>query len=282
MGCTMIPVVKSLMYDGFLCRRTLMEFLSTVVMANDVSDGLLRKGRQRVLKDPDTYSSLLYQPPVKEERRDFPLLVFLHGAGKNEQDISNLANINGQYGGLVPSLIEDGRAPQILLDNFIVLSPYSQGKRSFYEEPRTKILQCIQNAVDRVPNMDKSRIYLMGFSDGATLAAELLTTGRFSAGVLCSYGFTGILPELAVQRLSRIPMWVFHSADDVIFHVSNSDRLVDSLRKNNANIRYTRFESDPENLPSAVRGHSTGISASRDPEVFQWLLETIPKARLSE
>jgi hypothetical protein len=37
-------------------------------------------------------------------------------------------------------------------------------------------------------------------------------------------------------------------------------------------VRYTRFERDPEGFVGAVRGHSTGITASKSPEVFRWLL----------
>jgi len=85
---------------------------------------------------------------------------------------------------------------------------------------------------------------------------------------------------------------VFHSRDDVIFDVSNSDRLVAQLDRTNRDrsgslaardggdnkqtndiIRYSRFESDPENLPKRIRGHSMGITASKSPELYNWLLD---------
>jgi predicted peptidase len=41
----------------------------------------------------------------------------------------------------------------------------------------------------------------------------------------------GTLPPRAMERLvNNLPLWVFHSADDVIFQVQNSDRLVQQLR----------------------------------------------------
>jgi predicted peptidase len=210
------------------------------------------------------------------------MIIFLHGAGKNDRDISNLADIQGEYAGLLPSLIETKTAPAVLMDNFVVLSPYAYGERSFYNEPRSKLLAFIAFALTRLPQVDPSRVFLFGFSDGATLSVELLTTRRFAGGIVCSYGFIGTLPDLALQRLSELPLWVFHSADDQIFRVTNSDNLVQSLRKHSSNcsnpllMKYTRFDRDPESFAGPARGHTTGITASRDPAVYEWLLSLPP------
>lgn len=149
------------------------------------------------------------------------------------------------------------------------------------QEPRRKVLEFIDWVISEegqnegCAQIDPNRIYLFGFSDGATLAVELLTTQRFKAGVIAAYGFTGILPPLALDRLKGTPMWVFHSADDVIFSVKCSDKLVQKLRDINDDdsiIRYSRFDSDQEGFTGRVRGHSTGITASKSAEVYQWLL----------
>ncbi len=114
-------------------------------------------------------------------------------------------------------MIASGTAPQVLLDNFAVVAPYSQGKRSFYEEPRQKLLQFIDWVCSDAgqqagcPKVDTNRIFLFGFSDGATEAVELLTTGQFRGGIVAAYGFTGTLPSRATDRLKDVPIWVFHS-----------------------------------------------------------------------
>ena len=90
---------------------------------------------------------------------------------------------------------------------------------------------------------------------------------------MAAYGFTGTLPPLAAERLRNVPLWVFHSCDDVIFDVANSDRLVRSVKQaGNERVRYSRFERDQEGFTGRVRGHSTGITASKDPAVYRWLL----------
>jgi predicted peptidase len=233
----------------------------------------------QVVTDPETYSALAYSPPSKDALP--PLVLFLHGAGMNERDISNLADPNGEHAGLLPSLIFAGQAPKLLLDKFAVLAPYSFGKRSFYEETRGKLLSFLNWASTPAgrqagcPIFDSNKIFLFGFSDGATLGVELMTTRRFAGAVLCSYGFTGTLPKYALERLEGLPMWIFHSVDDVIFPVSCSDKLFQSLNRINTKreiVRYSRFGKDPEGFTGQVKGHSTGITASKDPEVYKWLL----------
>lgn len=253
-------------------------------------------GKMFELRDPNTYPALVYVPPStniaeigSSQPKKLPVIFVFHGAGKNELDVWNLSNIQGEHSGLPPSLIASGSAPSELLNNFIVIAPYSSGKTSFYDEPRSKILEFVsvftgQTRIeptldfgenDFVEKMDLNRIFLLGFSDGATLGIELMTTRKFAAGIIAAYGFTGTLPKLALERLKHLPLWIFHSADDVIFPVRCSDNLVRSLRQVNEDndcIRYSRFDKDQEGFTGSLRGHSTGITASKNPEIYKWLL----------
>ena len=239
-----------------------------------------------VVEDPNSYQALAYAPPHANDQ-DTPLILVLHGSGKNDQTIvDDLANPRGEHAGLIPSLLQAGNAPKILQEQFAVLAPYSFGQSSFYNEPRGKLLQFVDWAIrnqntEALPiRFNPSKIILFGFSDGATVAVELMTTRRFAAAVICSYGFSGpALPAKALERLAGLPVWVLHSQDDVIFDVQYSDRLVRQLQSVNGNnqdiIRYSRFETDPEKLPPRIRGHSMGIVASKDPKVFEWMLQVI-------
>ena len=245
------------------------------------------------VRDPSTFSALSYAPPRQCNKNDqpLPLIVFLHGAGQRRGSLSTvweLADPQGQFAGLLPSRIADSSSsvPDELLENFAVVAPYAEDSRnlSFYEEPRSKILRFIdwycseEGRKSGCAKVDPARICLFGFSDGATVAVELATTLRFRACVIASYGFTGNLPSQAKDRLVQVPMWVFHSADDAIFPVSSSDRLVQSLQEEadrlqtKSLVRYTRFEVDPEEFQGAVRGHTTGITASKNADVYKWLL----------
>lgn len=205
----------------------------------------------------------------------------LHGAGKNKDGVWSLADPKGEHAGLLPSLIARNTAPLGAADNFAAVAPYAEGKRSFYEEPRSKILKFVEWVLSDAgqkagcpSNIDPNRIFLFGFSDGATVGVELATTRRFKAGVFCSYGFSGTLPDLALERLKDIPVWIFHSVDDVIFPVAYSDNLVRSLRSVSAPglVRYTRYENDPEGFWGDVKGHTMGITASKLSDIYTWML----------
>ena len=241
------------------------------------------KANLRVVTDPNTYSALMYSShssPTNQGEK-MPLLVVLHGAGNNQDGVWSLADPKGEHAGLLPSLIASNQAPQAAVDNFIVVAPFAEGKRSFYEEPRSRLLRFVDWVCSEdgqkagcSSNIDPNRIFLFGFSDGATVAVELATTRRFKACVVCAYGYSGILPQLALDRLQGIPFWVFHSADDVIFPVRYGDQLVKSLQNVSppSLIRYTRYDRDQEGFTGDVRGHSVGITASKMGDLYSWLL----------
>ena len=233
--------------------------------------------------DTGTNRALAYVLPRRDSKRP-PLLAVLHGAAKNENGVWDLANPRGEHAGLAPSLLATGTAPQGLSENLAVVAPFAEqsgtpDRQSFYEEPRSRVLQVVEWACSGgVPgaSVDRDRIFLFGFSDGATVGVELMTTRRFAGAVVAAYGFTGELPPRAKERLRGLPMWVFHAADDVIFPVGCSDRLVASLQDigggragvEGGAVRYTRYTHDQEGFTGPVRGHSTGITASRTPEIY--------------
>lgn len=261
----------------------------------------ISRGVQAV-QDPNSYAGLIYDPldvvhsaastdaATGNQRvllKPPPLLLVLHGAAKNDEPsvYKALGDAKGEHTGLPLQLLASGKAPPELSQDFCVAAPYSFGQPSFYDDSREKILRFVQWLADSQGLVfDPARIFILGFSDGATVAVELATSRRFKGIVVASYGFTGeSLPTLALQRLQGIGFWVFHSADDVIFDVGNSDRFVAALRQTNGHedsldlVRYTRYEKDP--LPGlgipvdqSMRGHAMGIAAARSPDVYKWLL----------
>jgi predicted esterase len=237
-----------------------------------------------VVHSESGYPELIYLPPKaitgSADGKKLPLLIVLHGAGQNEEDVWNLANRSGEHAGLAPSLLASGQAPSKLSENFLVAAPYSYKKQTFYDDSRSDLLRFIkwlqESSESGVSHLvDPERVFLFGFSDGATVGVELMLTRRFRGGVFAAYGFTGQFPSKALEFLKDLNLWVFHSKDDVIFPVKCSDNLVASLRKVNSRpdrVRYTRYEKDQEGFTGAVKGHSTGITASKLPDIYEWML----------
>jgi len=275
--------------------------------------------------DPRTFSAVAYAPPITSTATTInastrsegakansvppPLILVLHGAGKNDKpDVFDELVLNKEsrstpveHGGLIPNIIAEPdifAPPPTLLDRFAVLAPYSGvGTTGFYELPRRSLLDFLAwaaspegQSIGNCPAFDPQNVILFGFSDGATVAVELLTSRSLSQNVagaiLCSYGYSGErLPPQALQRLTNIPFWVFHAQDDSIFDVKKtSDRLVQQLRQacevetraNNKDvcqdrIRYSRFRSG---------GHvGMGVAASTSPDVYDWLWQQVEHRR---
>ena len=189
------------------------------------------------------------------------------------------------------------QAPTSLSENFVVVAPYvGRGKRSLYDEPRSNILSFIKwfntwlesQTMEDGTNItiNRKRVSLFGFSEGSTLAVELATTRNFLGVVLCSYGFTGILPKMAIERLQGIPIWVFHSEGDDVYDIQCSNQLVESLLtyegavdvfRTGDIIKYTKLLPQQQQQNSLGKGNGyehvrAALVASKSKEVYEWLL----------
>ncbi|CAE8611954.1 unnamed protein product [Polarella glacialis] len=229
------------------------------------------------VQDPGTYAALLYKPVSAVKK--LPLLFVLHGAGSTDLGAWELADPDGCHGGLPPSLLASGLVPPELAENFAVVAPYAAGKASFIREPRQRLLQFLDwvrspaGQLAGCPEIDPRRIFVLGYSDGATVGVQLATSGQFAAGIFAAVGGVGDVASVAA-KLKGMPIWIFHSADDGILPVRNSDMLVEALRKVSGPdlVRYTRYDEDQEGFTGFLKGHSVGITASKKPEIYKWLL----------
>ena len=251
------------------------------------------RGKIFEVNDPDTYSGVAYIPPIQKSSGPYPLLVVLHGAGNNQHNAlyeftDSTSTPPGDHFNLPPYLLSTNQAPSSLSDNFVVVAPYvGKGKRSLYDEPRSNILSFIKwfNSYIESQTLDdgskiainRQRVSLFGFSEGSTLAIELGTTRQFNGVVLCSYGFTGILPKMAIERLQGVPIWVFHSTADDVYDIKCSNQLVESLLAYEGNtLKFTKLlPQQSKNGGGNGDGYEhvrSALVASQNNEVYTWLL----------
>jgi predicted esterase len=254
------------------------------------------------IEDPDTYSAVVYIPPKTKKRgtESLRLIVLLHGAGNNQNsalyEFTNLGSANsrpGDHTQLPLALLANNQAPELLADNFVVVAPYV-GKGtpgSLYNEPRKKLISFVKwfrrwAEEEQSISINPQKISLFGFSEGATLAVELATTRLFNAIILASYGFTGTLPKLAIERLQGVPTWVFHSIGDDVYDIQCSKRLVESLMIFQGGtdvfdvgdlIKFTKLRpmggnADDGGVDRGREHVRSALVASRSEEVYLWLL----------
>ena len=189
---------------------------------------------------------LLYLPQeYEEDGKEWPLLVFLHGAGEVGDNLE-LVKKHGP-----PKLIAQGKQFP-----FIVVSPQSP-QRGWNPHAVAALVDeiCTQYRVDR------SRIYLTGLSMGGfgTWQTAALYPEKFAAiAPICGGGD----PRWA-KTLKQIPTWVFHGAKDRVVPIAFSRRMVEALKAAGADVKFTVY-------PNA--GHDAWTETYNNPKLYEWFL----------
>ena len=185
-----------------------------------------------------------YQEDVKKE---WPLILFLHGSGERGSDIE-LVTKHG-----IPKIVKE--KPDF---PFIALSPQCPEGTIW----RTETVSALLDDIEQEYRVDKNRIYLTGLSMGGFGTWELACKepNRFAAiAPICGGGNS----FLAVWNLKDQPVWVFHGKKDSVVPVENSDVMVNALKKMNPNIKYTVYpEAD----------HDSWTETYNNPELYTWFL----------
>jgi predicted peptidase len=204
--------------------------------------------KEQVEKKDNKYDYLTYVPENYKSRKnkDWPLLIYLHGASLRGNDINKIK----KYG--MPYLVEEGHD----YDFFIVSPQCPANKNWSMDNWMDTILQEIESKY----HIDTNRIYLIGMSLGGYGAWELAIKYpmRFAAIVpVCGGGDTA-----KVCVLKDVPIWAFHGSADSIVPVSETENMVSKLKQCQGNVKYTQLEG---------RGHGI-VEVFEMPEVFDWML----------
>jgi predicted peptidase len=193
-------------------------------------------------------SYLLYLPKdYGGEKKSWPLLVFLHGAGESGTDLDKV-KLHGP-----PKLIEEGKDFP-----FIVVSPQSSGRGWF-----APALNGLIDDITSKYQVDSSRIYVTGLSMGGfgTWSLAAAYPGKFAAiAPICGGGNTDDAPTL-----KNLPIWVFHGAKDEAVPLKRSSEMVEALKEaGSTTVEFTVY-------PDA--GHDSWSETYNNPELYTWFLK---------
>jgi len=168
-----------------------------------------------------TLSYADYTPKTTSQKS--PLIIWLHGGGEGGTDpsIPLIANRAANYASpemqayfseayvLVP------QSPTFWMDNG--KGQYTRGEvNDKYNEP---LMVLIEDYVANHPNIDKSRIYIGGCSNGGymTLKLLLLHPNYFAAGFPSALAYyTKHISDEELQTIRDVPIWFIHSKDDPV------------------------------------------------------------------
>jgi predicted peptidase len=184
----------------------------------------------------ETYDFYLYLPPsYGETDSQYPLLVFLHGAG----EIGPIGPSVLLHGPLAPLHASDGTFDPAGLDaldervksSIVVVprvsDPSGYGPHGIWNAPSLDVLIGHLRSTYRV---DPSRIYLTGLSmgGGGTWVYASQRPGVVAAIIPICNGLDDRSPR-ALANLRGLPVWAFHSFDDGLVPLQSSRTIIEAL-----------------------------------------------------
>lgn len=221
-----------------------------------------------------TYRYVVYVPAGHDGRRKLPVLLFLHGAGERGTD------------GMRQIEVGLGRAIRWNQERFpmIVVFPQAPPDTRWLGNESRFAVRAMEEAAAEF-NGDRERFYLTGISLGGygTWHLALENPELFAAIAPVCGGI--VKPETAVNvrqspltmsapdpyafvaarvHEQRVPIWIFHGADDPVIPVDESRRMAEELRSRGADVRYTEY-------PDA--GHNAWDPAYGTAELWTWMLD---------
>ena len=247
-------------------------FISTKIVAqNDLFS------KEYFVHNKDTLKYRLLLPKGFSDDKQYPLVLFLHGAGERGND-NEIQLIHGSSLFLenyntneFPVIIVFPQCPK---DDYWanVKRDYSKKGLEKFKFKRlgkpTKSMKLVLDLMDDLtskPYIKKDQVYVGGLSMGGMGTFEIINRrpDMFAAAFpICGGGN----PKSVHRYANKLALWVFHGGVDDVVHPYFSLGMVTALQKRGANVKLTYFEKD---------NHNSWDSTFSDPNLLSWLFSHI-------
>lgn len=200
----------------------------------------------------------VYVPDDYQPSKKYPLMVFLHGSGRDDQNMFTYH----EY---------------LIRSDIILIAPRARGRSHYYGTQLSQIdIQEALSDVLKVYSIDTSNIILSGFSMGGygVYRTYYENPGKYKALAVFSglpkvnrffktkkgkyYNF---LKEEKLNSFKDIPIFIYHGKKDVNCPYKLTIELVEKLKKSGANIKFSVAET----------GHSVSKNKQNLDEYYSWL-----------
>ncbi len=232
--------------------------------------------KELFIKGSDTLRYRMLIPKDFSEEREYPLILFLHGAGErgndNEKQLTHGSKlftndtIRTNYPAIVifPQCAGDDYWAQVAVDR----SHYPIGLDFNYEKGPTAHMGMVMDLLDKTLQQSyikKDQVYLMGLSMGGMGTFELLyrKPDVFAAAVpICGAG----VPKTVSAYAKNVPLWVFHGAQDNVVAPVQSVSMINALLEEGAYPKFTLYD---------FANHNSWDPAFSEPDLLPWLFSKI-------
>lgn len=228
----------------------------------------------------DTLPYRLLLPAFYDPSKQYPLIIFLHGAG--ERGNNNESQLN--HGGRVfkndsimlnyPAIIVFPQCSRHSAWGTARLKKDSATKRLLITYPKDlpprKDMELVMDLIPELETnypIDKERLYVGGLSLGGIGTYELVyrMPDTFAAAfVMCGAGDTA-----NAKKMKETSWWIFNGQKDSAIYVEHAIAMSDALKSAGASVKLTVYPED---------GHNCWDDAFIEPGLFDWMFEKKLKA----
>ncbi len=217
------------------------------------------------LTHQDTLLYRFLKPLDYDERKQYPLVIFYHGAGErgndNERTLTHFAHflVNEEARKNFPCFV---LVPQCEEGRRWVEVDWAANTHTQPEQPSISLamsLELIQTTCKNY-SIDTSKIYVTGLSMGGYATWDITTRypDLFAAAApICGGG-----DEATAHRIKNLPLWAFHGDKDGIVKPARSRNMITAIRNAGGSPKYTEYKGV---------GHDSWKPAYQDQELLKWL-----------
>lgn len=207
----------------------------------------------------------LLKPAGYDASKNYPLVVFFHGAGERGSDNTRqLVHGMGDFASdeiraKYPAFVI---APQCPEGKQWVNVPWGDASHSLPKEPSEPMQLTLEliESLEKEFSIDKSRLYVTGLSMGGFGTWDIISRHpeRFAAAApICGGG-----DAAQAKHIAKLPIWVFHGDSDTAVKTQRSRDMVAALKEAGGEPKYTEYENT---------GHNSWTPTYKNPEFYAWL-----------
>lgn len=202
----------------------------------------------KVITGETSYNFWINLPKQEILDNKTPVLIFLHGRSLSGTDINRVK----RYG--VLKAIEKGKD----IPAIVVAPQLPSG--SWDPDKINEVLEFVQSKY----NIDASRIYVTGMSLGSYGTMKFV--GKYHYKIAAAVSICGGGEEADACNLTQVPLKVIHGDKDFIVRLSESQKIVNAIKKCNKNAPI-EFQ--------IIKGgnHGSVENLYRENAIYEWLFK---------
>ncbi|MFN8432286.1 MAG: alpha/beta hydrolase-fold protein [Spirosomataceae bacterium] len=202
----------------------------------------------------------IYIPKSFSEKKTYPLVVMLHGAGSNHR--LALKRVFGKSNQPGENDVEASLYfPKWKDVEYIVVSPLARGTMGYQGVAEKDVWDMIADVKKRF-SIDEDRTYLTGLSMGGGGTMWLgLTRPDFWAAIAPVCPAPPAATEIYLENATNLNVHFFQGTDDPAVKVEGTRKWVEDFKKVGAKVQYAEYPG--------VK-HDSWVNAYKDEFIFSW------------